>query len=102
MNGEKLQKEQLKMRSEDVYEDFEDNDEEVDSRRGASNISHGGRNWGRGSGKRPREKGSMDNFSTPNAEAIVQNIRSMKMGQTTINDAYKKEARERACILIAR
>ena len=34
-------------------------------------------------------------------EAVVQN-RSGKITQTTMNDAYKKEARERACSLIAR
>eukprot|EP00261_Vitis_vinifera_P025961 XP_010659049.2 PREDICTED: uncharacterized protein LOC100255782 [Vitis vinifera] len=33
---------------------------------------------------------------------VVQNQRSGKMHQTTINDAYKKEARERACTLITR
>ena len=43
----------------------------------------------------------MDYFCTPNAEAVVQN-RSGKMTQTTMNDAYKKEARERVCSLIIR
>nr|CAN61552.1 hypothetical protein VITISV_020996 [Vitis vinifera] len=33
---------------------------------------------------------------------VVQNRRSGKINQTTINDAYKKETRERACILITR
>ena len=55
----------------------------------------------RGSAKRSREKGLMDHFFNPNAEAVVQN-RSGKMTQTTMNDAYKKEARERVCSLIAR
>ena len=53
------------MRSEDVYEDFEDIDEEVGSRSDASNISSGGSNRGRGTMKRPRKKGSMDNFFHP-------------------------------------
>ena len=44
----------------------------------------------------------MDYFFTPNAEMVVQNRRSGKMNQTTINDAYKKEARERACMLITK
>ena len=44
----------------------------------------------------------MDNFFTPNAEMVVQNRRSGKMNQTTINDTCKKEARERACMLITR
>ena len=46
MNGKKNQNEQLKMRSGDVHEDFEDVDEEVESIRVASNISRGGSNKG--------------------------------------------------------
>ena len=88
------------MRNEDLYEDFEDINEEVESRV-ASNITRGGSNRDRGSVKRSREKGPMDHFFTPNAEAVVQN-RSGKMTQTTMNDAYNKEARERACYLISR
>ena len=61
------------MRNEDLYKDFEDIDEEVESRRVAYNITRGGSNRGRGSVKRSREKGSMDHFFTPNAEAVVQN-----------------------------
>ena len=68
MNGKKNQKEQLKMRN----EDFEDIDEEVESRRVVSNISRGGSNRGRVSAKRSREKGSMDHFFTPGAEVVVQ------------------------------
>ena len=41
-------------------------------------------------------------FFTPNAKMVVQNRRSGKMKQTTTNDAYKKESRERTCILITR
>ena len=95
MNEKKNKKDQLKMRNEDLYEDFEDIDEEVESRRVR------GSNRGRGNAKRSREKGSMNNFFTPNAKAIVQN-RSGKMTQTIMNDAYQKEAREKACSLIAR
>ena len=51
MNGKKNQKEQLKMRNEDFYENFEDIDEEVESRRVAYNISRGESNKGRGSVK---------------------------------------------------
>ena len=61
------------MKNEDFYEDFEYIDEEVESRRVASNITRGGSNRGRGSAKRSREKGPMDHFFTPNAEAVVQN-----------------------------
>ena len=65
VNVKRNQKEQLKMRSEGFYEDFEDIDEEVESRRVASNISRGGSNRGRGSAKRSREKGPIDNFFHP-------------------------------------
>ena len=64
VNGKNNQKEPLKMRSKDFYEDFEEIDEEVESRRVASSISCGGSNRGRGSTKRSREKGPMDNFFT--------------------------------------
>ena len=101
INGKRNQKEQLKMINEDLYEDFDDINEEVESRRVASNITRGGSNRGRGSVKRSREKGPMDHFFTPNAEAVVQN-RSGKMTQTTMNDTYNKEPRERACSLISR
>ena len=46
-------------------------------------------------------KGRWIIFLTLNAEAVVQN-RSGKMTQTTMNEVYKKEARERAYSLIAR
>ena len=94
MNGKKNQNEQLKMRNGDLYEDFEDIDEEVESRRVASNITRGESNRGRGSVKWSREKGPMDHFFHP--------YWSGKITQTTMNDAYKKEARERACSLISR
>ena len=44
----------------------------------------------------------MDHCFTPNVEMVVQSQKSGKMNQTTINDAYKKEARERACMFITR
>ena len=65
LNRKKNQKEQLKMRNEDLDEDFEDIDEEVESRRVAYTISRRGSNRGRGSGKRSREKGLMDHFFHP-------------------------------------
>ena len=61
-------------------------------------MTHGGSNRGRGSVKRSREKGPMDHFFIPIAEAVVQN-RSGKMTQTTMNDAYKKEARKELVLL---
>ena len=112
MSSKKNQKEQMNMRSEDVNEDLfgledEDFGEEINSRTNVTNISNGGSNRGESGGrifssKKPRQKGPMDHFFTPNAEMVVQNQRSGKMNQTTINDAYKKEARERACTLITR
>ncbi|RVW38640.1 hypothetical protein CK203_077543 [Vitis vinifera] len=81
MSSKKNQKEQMNMGSEYVNEDLfgledEDIGEEINSRTNVTNISSG--------------------------EMVVQNQRSGKMHQTTINDAYKKEARERACTLITR
>ena len=63
MNVKKNQKEQLKMRNEDFYEDFEDIDEKVESRRVASNISCGGSNRDRGSAKNQGRKGGWIIFS---------------------------------------
>ncbi|RVW75237.1 hypothetical protein CK203_047174 [Vitis vinifera] len=112
MSSKKNQKEQMNMGSEYVNEDLfgledEDIGEEINSRTNVTNISSGGSNRGGSGGrtfssKKPRQKGPMDHFFTPNAEMVVQNQRSGKMNQTTINDAYKKEARERACTLITR
>ncbi|RVW13361.1 hypothetical protein CK203_095743 [Vitis vinifera] len=81
MSSKKNQKEQMNMGSEYVNEDLfgledEDIGEEINSRTNVTNISSG--------------------------EMVVQNQRSGKMHQTTINDAYKKEARERVCTLITR
>ncbi|RVW36044.1 hypothetical protein CK203_112715 [Vitis vinifera] len=71
----------MNMGSEEVNEalfglEDEDFGEEINSRTNVTNISNG--------------------------EMVVQNQRSGKMNQTTINDANKKEARERACMLITR
>ncbi|KAJ9705844.1 hypothetical protein PVL29_003780 [Vitis rotundifolia] len=112
MSSKKNQKDQMHMGSEDVNEDLfgledEDFGEEINSRMNVTNISSGGSNrGGRGgrmfSSKKPRQKGPMDHFFTPDAEMVVQNRKSGRMNQTTINDAYKKETRERACMLITR
>ena len=105
MSSKKSQKEQMNnIGSENVNEDF---GEEINSRMNVTNISSGGSNRGGSGGrmfssKKPRQKGSMDHFFTPNAEMVVQNRRSGKMNQTTINDAYKKEVRERSCMFITR
>ena len=52
--------------------------------------------------KKTKTKRSYGSFFTPNAKMVVQNRRSGKMNQTTINNAYKKEAKEKACMLITR
>ncbi|RVW92379.1 hypothetical protein CK203_032455 [Vitis vinifera] len=102
----------MNMGSEEVNEalfglEDEDFGEEINSRTNVTNISNGGSNRGESGGrifssKKPRQKGPMDHFFTPNAEMVVHNRRSGKMNQTTINDANKKEARERAFMLITR
>ena len=85
----------------------EDIGEEINSRTNVTNISSGGSNR-EGSGgmmfslKKTKTKRSYGSFFTPYAEMVVQNRRSRKMYQTTTNDAYKKEARERTCMLITR
>ena len=66
---------------------FEDVYEEIEGRRGVTNISSGGSDWEESSRKRLREKGPMDNFFTPNVEVVVENKRSEKMTQTTSNEA---------------
>ena len=103
----------MNMRSENVNEDFfgfedEDFGEENNSRKNVTNISSGGSKRGGSSGKMFSSKKNQDKkvpwiiFFTPNAKMVVQNQKSGKMNQTTRNDTYKKEARERTCMLITR
>ena len=106
MRSKKSQKEQMNMGSEDVNEDLfglddEDFGEEINSRMNVTSNQgeSGGRTF---SLKKPRQKGPMDHFFISNAKMVVQNRRSGKMNQTTINDAYKKEVRERSCMFITR
>ena len=90
------------------FQDEDDEDPKVTCKMGRKDVSSGGSN-GRGSGgsgsgsgsciKRIRQKGPMDHFFTPNPEMVVQN---RKNTQTTIKNAYKKEATERADILFCR
>ena len=110
----KTQKNQMSFGSHNVNEDMfgfqdeDDEDPEVTSKMGRKDVSSGGSNGGgsggsgSGSGsclKRIRQKGPMDHFFTPNPEMVVQN---RKNTQTTINNAYKKEAKERVDILFCR
>ena len=103
----------MNMRSENVNEDFfgfedEDFGEENNSKKNVTNISSGGSKRGGSSGKMFSSKKNQDKkvpwiiFFTPNAKMVVQNQKSGKMNQTTRNDTYKKEARERTCMLITR
>ena len=87
----------MNMRNEDVNEDLfgledEDFGEELNSKMNVTNISSGGSNRGGSGGrvfssKKSRQKGPMDHFFTSNAEIVVQNRKSGKINQTTINDA---------------
>ncbi|KAL6013657.1 hypothetical protein ACLOJK_004155 [Asimina triloba] len=43
--------------------------------------------------KKPKQKGPMDMFCIPYIEKVVEKRKAKKGQQTTINDAYKKEAR---------
>ncbi|TYK26052.1 hypothetical protein E5676_scaffold1185G00050 [Cucumis melo var. makuwa] len=52
--------------------------------------------------KKPRQKGPMDAFFTPNPESVVQNRKNDKGKQTSLNAAYKKEMREHTIQRIAR
>ncbi|XP_050940902.1 uncharacterized protein LOC127149443 [Cucumis melo] len=52
--------------------------------------------------KKPRQKGPMDAFFTPNPETVVQNRKNDKGKQTSLNAAYKKEMREHTIQRIAR
>ncbi|XP_042409955.1 uncharacterized protein LOC121999324 [Zingiber officinale] len=49
--------------------------------------------------KRPRQIGPMDTYFAPNVQKIVES-RKGKERQSTINEAYKKELREKACMTI--
>ncbi|XP_042394669.1 uncharacterized protein LOC121985345 isoform X1 [Zingiber officinale] len=49
--------------------------------------------------KRPRQIGPMDTYFAPNVQKIVES-RKGKERQSTINEAYKKELREKACMAI--
>ena len=53
--------------------------------------------------KRPKQKGPIDVFFTPNPDVVVQN-RKAQGKQTRIdeNDSYIKELREQACLRFVR
>ena len=86
----------MNMECQNVNEDlfgFQDEafDKKINSIMGVTNISSRGSNQGGNSGrtmqsslKRPRQKGPMDHFFTSNVEVVVQNQKSGRMNQTTI------------------
>ena len=47
--------------------------------------------------KRPKQKGPMNLYFTPDAERVVKDRKEGKLKQMTINDSCRKELRERAC-----
>lgn len=51
--------------------------------------------------KKAKPKGPMDLYFTPNPQKVVQDRRDGKMKQVAINEACKKELRDRAFIEIA-
>lgn len=54
------------------------------------------------SSKKPKEKGPIDLYFTPDAEMVVRSRKEGKGKQTTINEVCKKELRDKACREVAR
>ncbi|RWR88718.1 hypothetical protein CKAN_01775400 [Cinnamomum micranthum f. kanehirae] len=70
---------------------------EVSSARGSTTISTASKT------KKPKQKGPIDVFFTPNPDVVVQNRKAQgKQTRIDANDPYRKELRERACIRFAR
>ncbi|XP_059670904.1 uncharacterized protein LOC132316448 [Cornus florida] len=85
------------------FDDMDDQDEDdvtiidvkgkrVASGTGSSNIQS----------KKQKQKGPIDLYFTPPPEVVVQNRKNDKSKQTTIDNACKKELRNRACQRFAR
>ena len=47
--------------------------------------------------KKPKQKGPMHLYFTPDAERVVKDRKEGKLKQMAINESCKKELRERAC-----
>ena len=84
MLAKKTQKNQMSFGSHNVNEDMfgfqdeDDEDPEITSKMGGKDVSSGGSNVGGSGGsgsclKKPRQKGPMNHFFTPNLEMVVQN-----------------------------
>ncbi|RWR76251.1 hypothetical protein CKAN_00468500 [Cinnamomum micranthum f. kanehirae] len=94
-----------------AYEEDEEDDVEV-IERGKRPLAHGSEvSSARGSTtistvsktKKPKQKGPIDVFFTPNPDVVVQNRKAQgKQTRIDANDPYRKELRKRACIRFAR
>lgn len=110
MSKKKMEKEQEDMLLTHMpdFDDIDDEDEdeddvqEIDQRGKRVSSSKGSSKSVQSKLKKPRQKGPMDAYFTPDPEMIVKGRKNEKGKQTTINDHYKKEAREKACQYFAR
>ncbi|RWR83607.1 Aminoacyl-tRNA synthetase [Cinnamomum micranthum f. kanehirae] len=116
MTKKKKEKEEMNMLPHfdelaNAYEEDEEDDVEV-IERGKRPLAHGSEvSSARGSTtistvsktKKPKQKGPIDVFFTPNPDVVVQNRKAQgKQTRIDANDPYRKELRERACIRFAR
>ncbi|RWR75320.1 hypothetical protein CKAN_00369600 [Cinnamomum micranthum f. kanehirae] len=116
MTKKKKEKEEMNMLPHfdelaNAYEEDEEDDVEV-IERGKRPLAHGSEvSSARGSTtistvsktKKPKQKGPIDVFFTPNPDVVVQNRKAQgKQTRIDANDPYRKELREQACIRFAR
>ncbi|RWR76250.1 hypothetical protein CKAN_00468400 [Cinnamomum micranthum f. kanehirae] len=116
MTKKKKEKEEMNMLPHfdelaNAYEEDEEDDVEV-IERGKRPLAHGSEvSSARGSTtistvsktKKPKQKGPIDVFFTPNPDVVVQNRKAQgKQTRIDANDPYRKELRKRACIRFAR
>jgi len=87
----------------DFYGSDEDEDDECVEMSPKNGKLSSGRSKGSNNmpSKRPRQKGPMDTFFTPNLADVV-NARKDQGRQKTMNELCRKELREKACRVIAR
>ncbi|KAL6502448.1 hypothetical protein OROHE_024453 [Orobanche hederae] len=89
---------------EDVDAFGDEDDEDVDESVGGSKFSKGASSTSKSISmvKKPRVKGPMDIYFAQNLAKVVEARKKDKGRQTTINEACKKELREKACRDIAK
>ncbi|RWR92243.1 hypothetical protein CKAN_02145200 [Cinnamomum micranthum f. kanehirae] len=117
MTKKKKEKEEMNMLPHfdelaNAYEEDEEDDDVEVIERGKRPLAHGSEvSSARGSTsistvsktKKPKQKGPIDVFFTPNPDVVVQNRKAQgKQTRIDANDPYRKELRERACIRFAR